>query len=110
MSHVPQSIFPPPAVVEQNVLPMIGWEAPVLSVLGEEVRGSAGLSVEVKECRMSPSRHTVAADADGNVAFEYYTASSGLTMHRTQLGEEFILDELMIIYFVLMSLVRNPTS
>ena len=68
-AHFGQASLPPGVSVLCHLVPVVGGEAPILTVIGEVVGRCAGLAVEVVEARVYPGVHAVARDADGDVAF-----------------------------------------
>ena len=72
LRHLAEALFPPQAAVGYHLFPVVGGESPVLTVGGERIGWCASLAVEVEIAWLYPCLHTVAADADWNVAFEDY--------------------------------------
>jgi len=70
-SHFAEALHPPCITVFFHDIPVIGGEAPVLSVHREIVGWCAGLSVQVEIMGFCPCFYAVATDADGDVAFQY---------------------------------------
>ena len=77
-SHGLQTRTPPGVSVFFHLLPIVGGEAPVLSVRRKGIGRSTGLTVEVEQMRVGPGGHAVAADAYGNVAFEHNSLCASL--------------------------------
>ena len=97
--HVLKSASPPGIPVKGHSLPIIGWESPILSLYGKVVGRSTSLSVKVEQVAVDPCCHTVGANADGDVAFEYDTQILCLVVNSLQLSVEQELYKLVISYF-----------
>ena len=72
--------------------PVIGGEAPVLSVLGEGIWWSARRTVEIKKFWISCRLHPLAIHANGHIALQYNTLRTSIIGRRLQLPMEVILD------------------
>ena len=70
--HFTEAFHPPCITVFLHYIPIIGRESPVLSVHREIIGRRTGLTVQVEVMRLFPCLHTVAADADGNIAFQHH--------------------------------------
>ena len=68
--HFAEAFHPPGAAVGYHFIPVVGGEAPVLTVGGEGIGRCTRLAVEVEVAGFHPCFHTVATDADGDIAFE----------------------------------------
>ena len=90
--HLAETTYPPAATVGKHRIPVVGGEAPVLAVGGEGIRRCTSLSVQVEVLRLYPSLDTIAADADGNVAFQDDLVLTGIGMGGTHLLIEVELD------------------
>ena len=74
--HFAETFHPPGITVFLHDIPVVSGESPVLSVYGEVIGRSAGLSVQVEIVGFCPCLYAVAADADGDVAFQYHTVGA----------------------------------
>ena len=83
----------PPHHLIQLLRPMIGGEAPVLSLLREGVRWGARQRVEIEELRMPAGFHAVPVDADGQVALQHDPLLAGIVGSSLQLGVQQVLLE-----------------
>ncbi len=70
LRHLAEAAHPPLTAVLHHLVPVVGGEAPVLSVFAEGIGRSACLPVEVEVARLSHHVGSVAVDADGNVALQ----------------------------------------
>ncbi len=89
--HVLEAACPPGASVLEHLGPVVGGEAPVLSVWREVVRRRACLAVEVEVARLGPYVAAVAVHADGYVALEHHALLAGVVVGRGHLGVEDVL-------------------
>ncbi len=71
LGHLAETAHPPLAAVAEHLVPVVGGESPVLSVLAEGVGGCSGLSVHVEVAWLGQHVHAVAVHADGYVALQY---------------------------------------
>lgn len=78
LRHVLEAAHPPLASVGNHAVPVVRWEAPVLSVHRECVWRSTCLRVEVEVFGFVPYVAAVAVHADRNVALEDDAASAGI--------------------------------
>ena len=67
LGHLAETAYPPRAAVFQHLVPIVGGEAPVLSVGRERIGWGTSLTVQVEILWFYPSLHTITADADGDV-------------------------------------------
>ena len=74
--HLAETLHPPGITVFFHYVPVVSREAPVLTVHGEVIGWCARLSVQVEVVGFCPRFYAVAADADRNVTFQYYTIGS----------------------------------
>ena len=93
-SHLAETPYPPLAAVLQHLVPVVGREAPVLAFGRERIGRSTGLSVEVEVFRLHPCLDTVAADADGDVAFQDDPVLAGILVGGMHLLVEVVLYEI----------------
>ena len=100
LRHVLETAFPPQASVFDHALPVVGGEAPVLSVHRESVWRSACLRVEVEIMRLMPHVAAVAVHADRYVALEHHASCHGILVSGTHLAVEnklYIVEELYLL-------------
>ena len=76
--HFAETLHPPGIAVLLHHVPVVGGEAPVLSVGREVVGRGTCLSVQVEVMGLLPGFDTVAADADGDVALEHHSVGTGM--------------------------------
>ena len=93
-SHLAEAAYPPAAAVFEHCIPVVGGEAPVLSVYGEIIGRRTSLTVQVEVLRLHPSLHTVTADADGDVTLQDHTVLTGVGVSGTHLLVEVELHEI----------------
>ena len=78
LAHLAQAALPPVVVVLCHLVPVVGGEAPVLTVHAEEIGRCAGAGIEVVELREAGSVHTVAAHSYGQVALQVNSLRMGV--------------------------------
>ena len=91
--HLAETLHPPGITVFLHYVPVVSREAPVLTVHGEVIGWCARLSVQVEVVGFCPRFYAVAADADRNVTFQYYTIGSCVFRCSQQLQVQVELDE-----------------
>ncbi len=89
--HIAEAAYPPLAAVLEHLIPVVGGEAPVLTVDREGVGRCTSLTVEVEVARLHPDVAAVAAHADGDIALEDDVVLTGVLMG---VGHLLIEDEL----------------
>ena len=94
LRHLAEAAHPPRAVVLEHLVPVVGGEAPVLSVVREGIGWCSSLSVEVEVTRLYPGLHTIATDADGDITLQYHLILTCILVGSTHLLVEDILDEI----------------
>ena len=67
--HVPKASFPPVVTVFRHGFPIIGREAPVLTVGRKEIRRGTGVAVEIEELWAANGIHAVPSYPYGKVSF-----------------------------------------
>ena len=60
LGHLAEAAYPPLTAVLEHGIPVVGGEAPVLTVGRERIRRRTGLSVKVEVLGFYPSLYTVA--------------------------------------------------
>ena len=86
--HILETAHPPGAVVTEHLVPVVGGEAPVLSVHGEVIGRCTGLSVEVEIAGFHKDITARAVHADGNVALQDDALAAGIGMRLFHLHGE----------------------
>ena len=95
LRHVLETAHPPGAIVAQHLVPVVGWEAPILPFNREIIGRRACLSVEVKVMWFGPHVATVAVYPNGDVAFQYHALSASMLVGMAHLGVKQILNKVM---------------
>ena len=86
LRHLAHAGFPPGKAVFLHLFPVVGGEAPVLTVFGKGIRRGSGLAVHVEEVRELPGIGTGAAYTDGKVSLKGYTVQMGVVYGFLELG------------------------
>ena len=68
--HPPQSTMEP---LYQSRLPVISWEAPILTILRENIWWRTCLSIKMEEIWMNHSFYAISIHSDRHIAFKEYT-------------------------------------
>ena len=71
--HLLEAAHPPGIAILLHDVPVVGRESPVLPIHREVIGWRTGLSIQVEVVGLRPSLYAVAADTDGDIAFEHYT-------------------------------------
>ena len=98
-SHLAEAAYPPAAAVFEHSIPVVGGEAPVLSVYGEGIGRCTGLTVQVEVFRFYPGLYAVTADADGDITLQDDLVLPGVGMGSAHLLVEVELDEIPECHF-----------
>jgi len=77
-THVFEALLPPFEVIFSHEVPVVSWEAPVLTGFGESIGWSACGCVHVEEAGAFPGIQGDAVDADWDVAFENDSVGSNV--------------------------------
>ena len=93
LRHLTEATYPPLATVLQHLVPVIGWEAPVLTIGREWIGRCTSLTVEVEVLWFYPSLYTVARDTNGDITLQDDTMVAGIFMGSMHLLVEVILYE-----------------
>ena len=91
LRHLTEATYPPLAAVFQHLIPVVGGEAPVLSVSRERIGRSSRLTIQVEILRFNPGFHTITTDANGNVTLQDDTMFTGIVVGSTHLLVEIVL-------------------
>ena len=91
LRHLAETFYPPLAAIGEHHVPVIGWEAPVLTIGREGIGRSTSLAVEVEVLGLYPSLDAVAADADGDVALEDDMLALGILVRAAHLLVQVVL-------------------
>ena len=86
-----ETVPPPGVVVFCHLIPVIGWESPVLAVGREEIRRSTGLLGKVEEMRVLPCLNAVSGYSNWNVTFQCHTFFVGILLCLDHLFVQVIL-------------------
>ena len=87
-----ETLHPPAVAILFHDVPVVRGESPVLSVHGEIIGRGTCLPVEIEVIRFGPCFHTVTADADRDIPFEYDTVFAGVFRSGYQLQVQVKLD------------------
>ena len=68
-SHLTETTHPPRTAVLEHLVPIVGGEAPVLTVSRESIGWCTSLTIEVEVFRLYPGLNAIATDADGDITF-----------------------------------------
>ena len=74
------------------LMPVVGGEAPVLSIYREGIRRCPCRTVHIEEFRMGSRLHTVTIHADGHIPLQDDTLGTGIVGSSQQLHMQLILD------------------
>ena len=99
--HLTEAAHPPRTAVLQHLVPVVGGEAPVLTISRERIGWRSSLTVQVEVFRFYPGLHTITADADGDVALQDDTLLTGMLMGSTHLLVEVELYKIPEGYFLI---------
>ena len=91
LCHLTEATYPPLTAVLQHLIPVVGGEAPVLSVSRERIGRSSRLTIQVEILRFNPGFHTITTDANGNVTLQDDTMFTGIVVGSTHLLVEIVL-------------------
>ena len=69
LRHVLETAHPPGAIVAQHLVPVVGWETPVLTFNREIVGRSTSLAIKIEVMWFCPNVATISIHANRNVAF-----------------------------------------
>ena len=94
LRHVRETAYPPQTVVFEHLIPVIGGEAPVLTVSREIIRGCTSLSVQVEVTRLLPGITAIAVHADGDITLEDHALAAGIVVYLTHLCVQQVLYEI----------------
>ena len=82
-----------------RILQAVSGESPILAIGMIYVWRRTCLHVQMEEFRMLPRLHTIAIDADGQVALERYALAAGIVGSRLQLFVQMILNIIDFLHF-----------
>ena len=94
LRHVLEATHPPLTTVFEHLVPVVGREAPVLTVDREVIGRRTGLSVEVEVAWLHPHVAAIAVHADRDVALEDDMMLAGVGVGLVELSVEDILNEI----------------
>ena len=91
VGHLGEAACKPLVALGGHGLPVVGGEAPVLSIAGKGIGWCAGLALQAEESGIAPCLHAGAADADRYVALEHYAMLVGVVGGMLELLVQVIL-------------------
>ena len=91
LCHLAEATYPPLTAVLQHLVPVVGGEAPVLTVGRERIGWGTGLTVQVEIFGLNPCLDTVAADANGDVTLQDDMVLTGILVGSVHLPVKVIL-------------------
>ena len=94
--HLAETFLPPQIVVLFHDIPIVCWEAPILSVGRECIGWCSRLSVHVEVVRFNPCFHTISTDTNRNISFENDTFLASIVASIQQLNVQVELDVIVI--------------
>ena len=100
LSHLTEAACPPYTIVFHHLIPVVGGEAPVLSVSRERIGWGTCLSVEVEIFRFHPCLYAVTGDTDGDITFQDDMMLTGILVGGMHLLVEVILYEEPELYIL----------
>ena len=89
--HLCQTPPPPSVAILRHPLPIVGGEAPILTILREEIGRRTCLTVKVIEFEGTPRVNAATANANRQIAFQNYAATACVSSSLAQLAVEFVL-------------------
>ena len=89
--HLAEALEPPLEAVLEHGIPVVGGEAPVLTIGRERIGRSACRTVHIEVERLDPSLDRGAADADGDVTLEDDIVLTGIGRCIEQLDVQLVL-------------------
>ena len=110
LCHLAETTYPPRATVLQHLVPVVGGEAPVLAIGRERIGGRTSLTVQVEVLRFYPSLHTIARDANGDVALEDDMMVAGKFVGSMHLLIQIVLNEIPELHLLIGSLDSSNGS
>ena len=93
LRHLTEAANPPLAAVLQHLIPIVGGEAPVLTIGREGIGWSSCLSIQIEVFGFYPSLNAVTRDTNGDIALQDNLVLTGIFMSGTHLTVEIILHE-----------------
>ena len=92
-AHVLEAANPPLTTIGEHLVPVVGGEAPVLTIGAESIGWSTCLTIHVEVVWLYPCIATIGADADGNVALQNHVLATGILVSCLHLLAEFKLNK-----------------
>ena len=93
VGHLGETLCKPMVALGCHGTPVIGGEAPVLSVARKGIGRGTGLTLQAEKTGMAPCLHTGATDTDGDVALEHHTMAVSIVGRMLELLMQMILNE-----------------
>ncbi len=94
-----ETFLPPGEIIFLHHIPIIGREPPVLTIYGEIVGRSTGLTVHIKVFRFHPCLDTRTVHSYRQIAFQHDPVLAGIIGNALKLGMQDILQEIQERYF-----------
>ena len=110
LCHLAETTYPPRATVLQHLVPIVGGEAPVLAIGRERIGGRTSLTVQVEVLRFYPSLHTIARNANGDVALEDDMMVAGKFVGSMHLLIQIVLNEIPELHLLVSGLDSSNGS
>ena len=89
-----ETFLPPGEIIFLHHIPIIGREPPVLTIYGEIVGRSTGLTVHIKVFRFHPCLDTRTVHSYRQIAFQHDPVLAGIIGNTLKLGMQDILQEI----------------
>mmetsp|Transcript_6139 Transcript_6139/g.8567 ORF Transcript_6139/g.8567 Transcript_6139/m.8567 type:complete len:233 (+) Transcript_6139:1141-1839(+) len=91
LGHMSQPLSPPAVVIFGHLVPVVSWEAPVLSIFREKIWRSTSLLFKSEQFWLNPSVNTLWVDSNSNISLHTNTLTSGIVSSLLQLQVEVVL-------------------
>ncbi len=99
--HLVEPLFPPGVIVPGHLFPIVGGETPVLPQCRKVIGRSSRLTIHIEQVRVDPGIGAMAADANGDIAFEGDSMAVGVTVRIEELPVKMELQEVADPDFVI---------
>ena len=100
LRHLAEAGLPPAVAVLCHLLPIIDWEAPILTCYRKVIRWSTGRRLHYEELRRYPRIDTDWAHTDRNIALEHYAHRVTILDSCVELTVEVELYKAVEIYYL----------
>ena len=81
--------------------PIISWESPILTIMGENIRRRTGLGIEMEEFWMSGRLHTIPIHPNRHITLNDNSLRTGIIGSRFQLEVKVILEIINHLHWLL---------